>query len=60
MNKKLMKLLGFGKEVEAVEQGRCPFCGKPIDPKEFRDRLSRAEYDISGLCQHCQDEMFGR
>lgn len=60
MNKKLMKLLGFGKEVEAVEQGRCPFCGKPIDPDEFRDKESWIEYNISGLCQECQDEMFGR
>ena len=26
---------------------------------EFRDDLSRKEYNISGLCQHCQDAFFG-
>lgn len=26
--------------------------------EEFRDELSRKEYQISGLCQNCQDEVF--
>ena len=26
---------------------------------EFRDELSRREYDISALCQDCQDKVFG-
>ncbi|MGH9966886.1 MAG: hypothetical protein ACREBG_03495 [Pyrinomonadaceae bacterium] len=25
----------------------------------FRDELSRREYSISGLCQKCQDAVFG-
>lgn len=57
MNKEIMKKLGFEKEVEKVEKGICPFCNKEIG--EFRDELSRREYKISGLCQECQDEMFG-
>ena len=32
-------------------------CGKPIT--EFRDQLSEQEYRISGLCQKCQDQIFG-
>ena len=32
-------------------------CGKPITV--FRDELSKKEYGISGLCQQCQDELFG-
>lgn len=32
-------------------------CGKPIG--EFRDEISKREYTISGLCQACQDEIFG-
>lgn len=60
MNKEILKKVGFEKEVKAVEQGECPFCGKKIDViKEFRDSLSRREYAISGLCQDCQDKMFG-
>jgi len=31
--------------------------GKPLN-RAFRDRASRAEYDITGLCQPCQDVMF--
>lgn len=40
-------------------KGKCPFCGKTVNADEFRDELSLKEYHISGLCQECQDEMFG-
>ena len=33
-------------------------CGKEI--KGFRDTLSSKEYSISGLCQDCQDKVFGK
>jgi len=39
--------------------GICPFCGKEIDLGSFRDELSQREYKISGLCQDCQDSVFG-
>lgn len=59
MNERIMRAAGFGKEVDAVREGRCPFCGKTIDPlTEFRDGLSYREFRISGLCQSCQDETF--
>lgn len=29
------------------------------DAVEFRDALSEKEYRISGLCQKCQDSVFG-
>jgi len=32
-------------------------CGGPAT--QFRDEISRREYGISGLCQKCQDEIFG-
>jgi hypothetical protein len=32
-------------------------CGGPAT--EFRNELSRREYAISGLCQNCQDSVFG-
>lgn len=39
---------------------RCPFCHSEGDNGEFsfRDRLSAREYQISGLCQNCQDGFF--
>lgn len=46
---------------ESIEANRCvnpPIgCGKPITP--FRDQVSENEYLISGLCQSCQDDIFG-
>jgi hypothetical protein len=49
----------------AHAESRCvvpPFgCGQPL-PRHisaaFRDRPSRAEYDLNGLCQACQDAIF--
>src|SRR5882757_10107025 len=35
-------------------------CGKVIEPRvEFYDDASFREYKISGLCQGCQDKVFG-
>jgi len=34
----------------------CPYCGKLIT--DFKDELSLKEFQISGLCQICQDEVF--
>ena len=58
MNKEIMKAVGFEEEVKAVEVGLCPFCKKKIVKGSFRDALSEKEYQISGLCQKCQDETF--
>ena len=59
MNKNIMRAAGFGKEVERVEAGLCPFCSEPVKEEDFRDELSRKEFRISGLCQKCQDGIFG-
>lgn len=56
--KSLLRKAGFHKEVEKVESGFCPTCSKPIVKDEFRDKLSKEEFDISGMCQKCQDEIF--
>jgi len=34
----------------------CTTCNKPVGG--FKDELSRKEYDISGMCQECQDLVF--
>ena len=36
----------------------CPFCKLQITLNDFRDILSVKEYNISGLCQNCQDDVF--
>jgi uncharacterized CHY-type Zn-finger protein len=48
----------FGRDLSTSQKQKiCVVCGEPI--KEFRDDLSKREYEISGLCQECQDEVFG-
>lgn len=62
MNIDNMRTFGiFNKHVEAVKNKKCPFCGKEIKGQEdFIDEISWKEYKISGLCQKCQDETFGK
>lgn len=43
----------------ARASGMCPLCGKAINPADFRDTLSVKEFRISGMCQECQDSIFG-
>jgi hypothetical protein len=50
----------FPEEWENKKQGRCPFCKVIVDPDELRDELSKKEYYISGMCQECQDKVFGK
>ena len=53
----LSDLMGRSR-VETIAQNKCMSCGKQAN--NFRDALSRQEYTISGLCQVCQDELFGK
>ena len=50
----------FPVERGLLDVGICPFCNKPIKESEFRDALSQKEFKISGLCQKCQDDVFGK
>ena len=60
MNPEIIREAGFGKEVESVSKGLCPFCQIPVNVEDFRNPKSVSEYKISGLCQKCQDEFFGK
>jgi uncharacterized protein with PIN domain len=46
----------FPGTAKAIAEHRCPMCGGPIT--EFTDAESIREYEISGLCQKCQDDVF--
>ena len=56
----LTRLTGQSRE-DVIRSDKCmaaPYgCGGPA--AEFRDELSAKEYRISGLCQQCQDSVFG-
>jgi hypothetical protein len=45
--------------VKSIETGTCVSCGGDVLKTAFRDPLSFKEFTISGLCQPCQDEVFG-
>ena len=55
---KPIDILTNGRHSALIAQGKCTTC--EADAKEFRGNLSRKEYGISGMCQKCQDSVFGK
>ena len=44
----------------AITEGLCATCkATDIEISSFTDDLSVKEYQISGMCQKCQDSVFG-
>jgi len=41
----------------AIAGDSCVSCGGRAD--KFKDEVSKREFGISGLCQKCQDSVFG-
>lgn len=42
-----------------VRENECKTCGQQINKTlDFRDELSKREYEISGMCQKCQDSVY--
>lgn len=48
----------FPEQAAAKAMRLCPFCNIAVNPGDFRDPISLREYEISGLCQTCQDGIF--
>jgi hypothetical protein len=42
---------------EVITGGQCALCDNPNT--DFRNEKSIREYKISGMCQDCQDRVFG-
>jgi len=40
-------------------QNHCSQCGKKQSEDGFRNKISRKEWNISKMCQKCQDRVFG-
>lgn len=45
----------FPNSKDAINKGICPTCGREITG--FRDALSKKEFEITGVCQNCQDKI---
>lgn len=58
MNDQIMRGAGFGKEMDRMKKGCCPFCGKRVSKDAFRSEEARKEFLISGMCQACQDGFY--
>ena len=56
--KKNLNALGFNNEVYNSDRGLCALCLSPVKAENFTDDLSKKEFNISGLCQSCQDKIF--
>ena len=58
----LSEIIFNGKDrATVIKEGKCLTCDEAHDLKatSFRDDISRKEYSISGMCQCCQDDVFG-
>ena len=49
----------FPEAADRIMQSICVTCPNEIHDKDFRNDLSKHEYGISGMCQKCQDDVFG-
>ena len=60
MESALKSIFGVDR-VQVISNGNCISCDEARDIKatSFRDDESRKEYSISGMCQSCQDDLFG-
>ena len=47
----------FPEHQHKINDSVCTSCGE--NANTFRDALSKKEFGISGLCQKCQDKVFG-
>ena len=57
--KKMLRDIGFNKEIDNVDEGKCALCGSDkVKYADFKDSLSWKEFKISNLCQSCQDSIF--
>ncbi len=50
-------MFGVRARTDMIAVEVCVTCGKKVGA--FKDALSRKEYSISGMCQECQDSVFG-
>jgi len=55
----LMKLMAPNPAALEPGASSCVFCKKEVKDEDFRDELSKKEWNISRLCQECQDKTFG-
>jgi len=48
----------YPEKYDRIQKGKCPECNKLIKTTDFKDEESIYEFEISALCQFCQDKLF--
>ena len=48
------------KVIDEMKEVKCVLCGSEVVTTGFRDIESRNEWDISQMCQSCQDGIWGK
>jgi 5-methylcytosine-specific restriction endonuclease McrA len=57
--KRNLRALGFENSVNDVENKICPLCkSTQTNRKDFDNESSWKEFQLSGICQKCQDLIF--
>ena len=56
IDKVLTQMMGKNR-LDTVRESLCMTCDGYAT--EFKDEISKKEYTISGMCQDCQDRVFG-
>jgi hypothetical protein len=56
IDKVLTQMMGKNR-LDTVRENLCMTCDGYAT--EFKDKISKKEYTISGMCQDCQDRVFG-
>jgi hypothetical protein len=45
---------------ERLNAGLCPTCGGEVDQRLFTTDADHSEFEITGMCKTCQDQLFNR
>jgi len=53
-------LEGFTRKIYRVERKNCSCCSEKIDKTKFKTTEHLVEFKLSGLCETCQDKIFGK
>ena len=57
MNRKIMEAVA-PEALKRVDKGLCLVCEKPVKREDMKNKISLKEFDLSGMCQSCQDNFF--
>lgn len=57
--KKFIEAL-FPGTTSKIENKICPMCNLKVNEEDFKEEINKREFTISGLCQDCQNQIFGR